>query len=175
MKAKVDISNQPKVTHPGRICILKSKWHLQHVQNMADACRAVLEDAGYTKIDEYILPGCLEIPLAARDLLAEDARNLGDLPDNKAENKAENKIDAIVCFGIIVKGDTLHFEMISEESMRGLGSVMHDFRRPILVEILPVFDMQQAIDRSSNDEFNKGIEAAVAAIEMVAWRRSICS
>ena len=124
-----------------------------------------------TKIDEYILPGCLEIPLAARDLLAEDARNLGDLPDNKAENK----IDAIVCFGIIVKGDTLHFEMISEESMRGLGSVMHDFRRPILVEILPVFEMQQAIDRSSNDEFNKGIEAAVAAIEMVAWRRSICS
>ena len=146
---------------------------------MADACRAVLEDAGYTKIDEYTLPGCLELPLAARDLLAEDARNLGDLPDNKAENrgenKAENKIDAIVCFGIIVKGDTLHFEMISEESMRGLGSVMHDFRRPILVEILPVFEMQQAIDRSSNDEFNKGIEAAVAAIEMVAWRRSICS
>ena len=142
---------------------------------MADACCAVLEDAGYTKIDEYTLPGCLEIPLAARDLLAEDARNLGDLSDNKAENKVENKIDAIVCFGIIVKGDTLHFEMISEESMRGLGSVMHDFRRPILVEILPVFEMQQAIDRSSNDEFNKGIEAAVAAIEMVAWRRSICS
>jgi 6,7-dimethyl-8-ribityllumazine synthase len=63
--------------------------------------------------------------------------------------------------------------MISEESMRGLGSVMHDFRRPILVEILPVFDMQQAIDRSSGDEFNKGIEAAVAAIEVVSWRRSI--
>ena len=167
MKAKVDISNLPKVTDPGRICILKSKWHLQHVQNMAGACRAVLEDAGYTKIDEYTLPGCLEIPLAARDLLAEDAKMV--------DNDSESKIDAIVCFGIIVKGDTLHFEMISEESMRGLGSVMHDFRRPILVEILPVFEMQQAIDRSSNDEFNKGIEAAVAAIEMVAWRRSICS
>ena len=110
------------------------------------------------------MPGCLEIPLAARDLLAEET-----------EHNANPKIDAIVCFGIIVKGDTLHFEMISEESMRGLGSVMHDFRRPILVEILPVFEMQQAIDRCSDDEFNKGIEAAVAAIEMVAWRRSICS
>ena len=164
MKAKVDISNLPKVTTPGRICILKSKWHLQHVQSMADACRSVLEDAGYNQIDEYTLPGCLEIPLAARDLLTEDA--------SIAEDNAEKKIDAIVCFGIIVKGDTLHFEMISEESMRGLGSVMHDFRRPILVEILPVFEMQQAIDRSSDDEFNKGIEAAVAAIEMIAWRRS---
>ena len=57
--------------------------------------------------------------------------------------------------------------------MRGLGCVMHDFRCPILVEILPVFEMQQAIDRSSADEFNKGIEAAVAAIEIVSWRRSI--
>lgn len=167
VKAKVDISNLPKVTTPGRICILKSKWHLQHVQSMADACRSVLEYAGYNQIDEYTLPGCLEIPLAARDLLTEDA--------SIAEDNAEKKIDAIVCFGIIVKGDTLHFEMISEESMRGLGSVMHDFRRPILVEILPVFEMQQAIDRSSDDEFNKGIEAAVAAIEMVAWRRSILS
>ena len=167
VKAKVDISNLPKVTTPGRICILKSKWHLQHVQSMADACRSVLEDAGYNQIDEYTLPGCLEIPLAARDLLTEDA--------SIAEDNVEKKIDAIVCFGIIVKGDTLHFEMISEESMRGIGSVMHDFRRPILVEILPVFEMQQAIDRSSDDEFNKGIEAAVAAIEMVAWRRSILS
>ena len=124
----------------------------------------MLEDAGYSQIDEYTLPGCLEIPLAARDLLAREVE------DGEVE---KNKIDAIVCFGIIVKGDTLHFEMISEESMRGLGSVMHDFRRPILVEILPVFDMQQAIDRSSDDEFNKGIEAAVAAIEVVSWRRSI--
>jgi 6,7-dimethyl-8-ribityllumazine synthase len=100
----------------------------------------------------------LEIPLAARDLLAQDV---------------EQQIDAIICFGVIIKGDTLHFEMISEESMRGLGSVMHDFRRPVVVEILPVFTMQQAVDRASDDEFNKGIEAGVAAIEMVAWRRSI--
>ena len=103
-------------------------------------------------------PGSLEIPLAARDLLAEDVAG---------------NIDAIICFGVIVKGDTLHFEMISEESMRGLGQVMHEFRRPVVVEILPVFDIQQAIDRSSDDEFNKGIEAAVAALEMIAWRRGV--
>ncbi|HBK18278.1 MAG TPA: hypothetical protein DDZ38_06520 [Gammaproteobacteria bacterium] len=85
----------------------------------------------------------------------------------------EEEIDAVICFGVIVKGDTLHFEMISEECMRGLGRVMHDFRRPVVVEILPVFDLQQAIDRSGDDAFNKGIEAAVAALEMTAWRRAI--
>ena len=125
---------------------------------MAQACDGVLRQAGYSDIQQHTLPGSLEIPLAARDLLAEDATQ---------------RIDAIICFGVIVKGDTLHFEMISEESMRGLGQVMHEFRRPVLVEILPVFDIQQAIDRCSDDEFNKGIEAAVAAIEMIHWRRGV--
>lgn len=125
---------------------------------MAQACDGVLRQAGYSDIQQHTLPGSLEIPLAARDLLAEDATQ---------------RIDAIICFGVIVKGDTLHFEMISQESMRGLGQVMHEFRRPVLVEILPVFDIQQAIDRCSDDEFNKGIEAAVAAIEMIHWRRGV--
>ena len=90
---------------------------------MTEACTRVLAQAGYTEIDIHTLPGSLEIPLAARDLLAEDS--IG-------------QIDAVICFGVIVKGDTLHFEMISQESMRGLGAVMHEFRRPVIVEILPV-------------------------------------
>ena len=158
MKTEVDVSGLPAIDRPGRICILQSKWYPELVQSMTEACQQVLGQAGYTDIHTHTLPGSLEIPLAARDLLAQDV---------------EQQIDAIICFGVIIKGDTLHFEMISEESMRGLGSVMHDFRRPVVVEILPVFTMQQAVDRASDDEFNKGIEAAVAAIEMVAWRRSI--
>jgi 6,7-dimethyl-8-ribityllumazine synthase len=158
MKTVVDTSGLPAIDRPGRICILQSKWYPELVQSMSEACQQLLGQAGYTDIHTHTLPGSLEIPLAARDLLAQDV---------------EQQIDAIICFGVIIKGDTLHFEMISEESMRGLGSVMHDFRRPVVVEILPVFTMQQAVDRASDDEFNKGIEAAVAAIEMVAWRRSI--
>lgn len=158
MKTQVDTASLPAIKAPGRICILKSKWYPEHVESMARACEAILRQAGYSDIEQYTLPGSLEIPLAARDLLAEDGAG---------------KIDAVICFGVIVKGDTLHFEMISEESMRGLGQVMHEFRRPVVVEILPVFDVQQAIDRSSDDEFNKGIEAAVAALEMIHWRRGV--
>jgi len=158
MKTQVDTASLPAIKAPGRICILKSKWYPECVESMARACEAILRQAGYSDIEQYTLPGSLEIPLAARDLLAEDGAG---------------KIDAVICFGVIVKGDTLHFEMISEESMRGLGQVMHEFRRPVVVEILPVFDIQQAIDRSSDDEFNKGIEAAVAALEMIHWRRGV--
>ena len=157
MRIALDTSALPVITKPGRICILQSKWHFNLVQSMTEACIRVLAQAGYTKIDVHTLPGSLEVPLAARDLLAEDSAG---------------HIDAVICFGVIIKGDTLHFEMISQESMRGLGAVMHEFRRPVIVEILPVFTEQQAIDRASDDDFNKGIEAAVAAIEMIAWRRA---
>lgn len=157
MRTALDTFALPVITKPGRICILQSKWHFNLVQSMTEACTRVLAQAGYTKIDVHTLPGSLEVPLAARDLLAEDSAG---------------HIDAVICFGVIIKGDTLHFEMISQESMRGLGAVMHEFRRPVIVEILPVFTEQQAIDRASDDDFNKGIEAAVAAIEMIAWRRA---
>lgn len=157
MKTKVDLSDLPAIERPGRIAILKSKWYPEYVENMAEACATVLGQYGYQDIDQHTLPGSLELPLAARDLLSEDKK--GD-------------IDAIICFGVIVKGATLHFEMISYECMRGLGKVMADFRRPVVVEVLPVFEIQEAAERAADDEFNKGIEAAAAAIEMVAWRRT---
>ena len=148
----------PVIEAPGRIEILKSKWYPEYVESMSEMCRRVLTDYGYTDIREHTLPGSLEMPLAARDLLAEDT---------------DGAIDAIICFGVIVKGDTLHFEMISNECMRGLGEVMHAFRRPIVVEVLPVFEIEHAAERAADDEFNKGLEAAAAAIEMVAWRRGV--
>jgi len=106
MKTVVDTSSLPAIENPGRICILQSKWYPELVHSMTEACRQVLGQAGYADIEVHTLPGSLEIPLAARDLLAEDAND---------------EIDAVICFGVIIKGDTLHFEMISEESMRGLG------------------------------------------------------
>ncbi|MEM9622915.1 MAG: 6,7-dimethyl-8-ribityllumazine synthase [Pseudomonadota bacterium] len=158
MQSPIDIASLPVIQSPGRIAILKSKWYPDLVQNMADACTQVLTEYGYSQIEQHTLPGSLELPLAARDLLATDV---------------DNTLDAIVCFGIIVKGETLHFEMISYECMRGLGELMHEFRRPVVVEVLPVFEMSQAEARAGNDEFNKGFEAAACAIEMVAWRQSV--
>ncbi len=158
MKTKVDVSELPKVHRPRAIHILCSKWYPEYVQSLVTTCERVLRDNGFAEVITHTLPGSLELPLAARDLLAEDR---------------EHAIDAIICFGIIVKGETYHFEMISNECIRGLGQVMHEYRRPIIVEVIPVTDIAHAASRAADDEFNKGIEAAVAAIEMIAWRRKI--
>lgn len=158
MKTNADLSTLPVIENPGRIAILKSKWYPELVDSLAAACEAALRRHGYERIEAHLLPGSLELPLAAADLLAVDEKN---------------EIDAIICFGVILKGETLHFEMIANECIRGLGEVMRRYRRPVLVEVLPVLKIEHAAARAADDEFNKGLEAAAAAIEMVHWRRSI--
>jgi len=154
----IDLSSLPKIEIPGRVAILKSKWYPELVDSLSRTCEKVLRDKGFTRVEVHTLPGSLELPLAAADLLAADT---------------QKEIDAIICFGVILKGETLHFEMITQECMRGLGDVMRQYRRPIIVEILPVLEMAHARARAGDDEFNKGYEAAAAAIEMIDWRRSI--
>lgn len=160
VKTVVDLSGLPTVENPGRIAILKSKWYPEIVDSLATTCESVLASQGFERVEVYTLPGSLELPLAAADLLAGDEAR---------------EIDAVICFSVIVKGETLHFEMISNECMRGLGNVMLQYRRPVIVEVLPVFDIEDARARAADDEYNKGYEAASAAIEMIAFRRAICA
>ena len=133
-KTVVDMSHLPEIPNPGRIVILRSKWYPEIVESMSDTCERVLRERGYEQIDVHTLPGSLELPLAAADVLAEDT---------------EGTIDAIVCFGVIVKGETLHFELVSGECMRGLADLSLEYRRPVIVEVLPVFRIEDARARAT--------------------------
>jgi 6,7-dimethyl-8-ribityllumazine synthase len=155
MKQALSSKELPKISG-ARIAILQSKWHRQYTDNMISHCRALLQEAGCGEIEVHILPGSLELPLAAQTLAERDTPP-----------------DAIIAFGIIVKGDTYHFELISNECMRGFGQVMLEKKIPIIVEVIPVLNIADAEARSRDDEFNKGIEAASAAAEVIAWRRSL--
>lgn len=144
----------PHIPH-ARIAILQSKWYSEHTDNLVKKCIETLASSGCTQPDLYVLPGSLELPLAARTL----ARN------------ANKHYEALICFGAIVKGETLHFEMVANECMRGLGQVMMEENIPIIVEVLPVLKLEHLIARCGDNEHNKGIEAAIAAAEVIAWRR----
>ena len=151
----VDTSNLPRIDG-ARVAVLTSKWYDDLVCSLRDRCVEVLNNNGVTDVTLHILPGCLEFPYAANELIRSDPA-----------------IDAIVCLGVVLKGDTMHFEMIIDEVVRGLGEVSRQGRVPIINEILPVTDLAQAKSRAADDGLNKGIEAAVAAIEIIAWRRGL--
>ena len=153
MQQALDVSALPRVDG-ARVAILRSKWYADMIDRMHTHCVAVLEGAGVTRVDTHVLPGCLEMPFAANEL-----------------TRPGHGIDAIICLGIVLKGDTMHFEMIVDECSRGLGEVARATRVPILNEVIPVTDIAQAESRTADDEFNKGIEAAAAAVEMIDWIR----
>jgi len=154
MKQAHTFDTLPRI--PGaKVAIIQSKWHREMSDMMVKKCCEVLAVAGITNPAIHILPGSLELPLAAQDL----ARN-------------DPQLEAIIAFGIIIKGDTDHYDVVRDECTRGLGAVSLACSIPILMEIIPVTDIKFARARCADDEFNKGIEAAVAAVEMIHWRRS---
>lgn len=136
------------------VALLQARWHSEHTDRMVDACRSLLEKAGCERIDQHVVPGAYELPLAAK-LLAK-----------------RGTYEAIVIFGAVVRGETDHYQVIVETCTRELGKVMYDFEIPVIMELMPVSDIQQLVARSSG-EHNKGFEAALAAAEMVRWKRRI--
>jgi 6,7-dimethyl-8-ribityllumazine synthase len=94
------------------------------------------------------VPGAFEIPSAARTL---------------AETK---KFDAIVCLGCLLRGDTAHYDVIVNEVARGIGQSAQETGVPHAFGVLTCETLEQAIDRAGLKMGNKGLEAALAAVEM---------
>jgi 6,7-dimethyl-8-ribityllumazine synthase len=80
---------------------------------------------------------------------------------------ASGKYDALVCLGAVIRGDTPHFEYVSDAVTRGIGRAIQKYRLPIGFGVLTTNNVQQAMDRSGSKDANKGYEAALTAVEMV--------
>ena len=101
------------------------------------------------------VPGAVEIPLACQQL----ARS--------------GNYDAIIALGCVIRGGTPHFEYVSSESSKGMGSVSLETGVPIAFGVLTVNSIEQAIERAGTKMGNKGCEAALSAIEMVGVLKAL--
>jgi 6,7-dimethyl-8-ribityllumazine synthase len=95
------------------------------------------------------VPGAFEIPLAAEQMAA------------------SGRYDALICLGAVIRGDTPHFEYVSDAVTRGIGNAISKYQLPIGFGVLTTNDVQQAMERSGSKDSNKGYEAALTAVEMV--------
>jgi 6,7-dimethyl-8-ribityllumazine synthase len=103
------------------------------------------------------VPGAFEIPLAARTL---------------AETR---KYDAIICIGCLLRGDTAHYDVIVNEVTRGIGQSAQETGVPHAFGVLTCETLEQAIDRAGLKMGNKGLEAALAAVEMANLKGALSS
>ena len=136
-----------------RIGIVQSRFNTTVCEGLLAACRAQLTQQGVNDDDITLVtvPGALEIPL----LLQHMAQT--------------HKFDALVALGAVIRGDTYHFEVVSNESARGVGEVQLHAGVPIANAILTTDTDVQAEVRISV----KGAEAALVAIEMVNLLKAI--
>lgn len=98
-------------------------------------------------IDTVWVPGAFEIPLAAK--------------------KMASRYDAIICLGAVIRGATTHYDLVSSEVSKGIANISLETMKPIIFGVLTTDSIEQAIERAGTKAGNKGVEASMAAIEMV--------
>jgi 6,7-dimethyl-8-ribityllumazine synthase len=130
-----------------RFLIVEARFYAHLNDLLLQGARTALEAAGHSH-ETITVPGALEIP-AAVALAAETGR-----------------YDGFVALGVVIRGETYHFEVVSNESARGLMALTLD-GLPIGNGILTVENEALALTRARPDEKNKGGEAAIAAIAML--------
>ena len=136
-----------------RIGIVQSRFNEPVVAGMLNACVAELQKCGVSpeSIDHVSVPGALEIPVVLQTMAH------------------TQKYDALIAIGAVIRGDTYHFEVVSNESCRGVMDVTLETGMPIANGILTVDTDQQAMARI----IEKGTDCARAAIEMAHLSKTI--
>jgi len=139
-----------------RFAIVASRWNDGLVTRLIDGALKALaqSSAGKDAVQIFRVPGSFEIPLCA--LKAAESR----------------KFDAVICLGVIIRGDTPHFEYIATETTRGIGEAGLKTGVPVLFGVITADNVEQANARAGEGPENKGFEAAMAAIELVNLYRS---
>lgn len=129
-----------------RFGLVVSTFNREIGLRLEEGARRFLEERGAAKADirTFFVPGAFEIPLLLKKLAA------------------SGKYDALVALGVVIRGETAHFDYVAGEASRGIAQVAYDFGLPVGFGLLTTENKKQALGRS-----HKGEEAASAALEMV--------
>ena len=133
-----------------RVAVVASRFNEAIVEKLVEGAVDCLARHGVP--DEYVsttwVPGAFELPMAARRIAA------------------SGEVDAVVCLGAVIRGDTAHFDFVAGAAAHAIAQGAMDTGIPITFGVLTTDTVEQATDRAGGKMGNKGFEAALAAIEM---------
>lgn len=135
-----------------RVTLVVSRYNNFVVDRLLEGCLATLKAGGIGEENMTLVqvPGAFEIPVAVKKVI--DAGN----------------VDAVITLGAVIRGETPHFDIIANECARGIGSIAIETAIPVVFGVLTVDNIDQAMDRSGDEESNKGSEAAQTALDMLS-------
>ena len=140
-----------------RFGIVSATFNKLVTDSLLSSCLDGLTKQGVKDADIEVVrvPGAFEIPLVARTLAK------------------SGRLDAVICLGAVIRGDTPHFDFISAEASRGIGQAALDSGVPVIFGVLTTDTETQAIERADPATFNRGGEAAKSAIDMATVMRTL--
>lgn len=142
---------------PYRIAVVAAEWNPEVTDAMMNGAVETLLANGVKENNLTVLrvPGTYELSHAANILAQRD------------------DIDAVVCIGCVIQGETRHFEFICQAVSQGLTNVSLRTNKPVIFSVLTCDTMQQALDRAGGCHGNKGVEGAVTALKMCKLNKEI--
>jgi 6,7-dimethyl-8-ribityllumazine synthase len=150
-----DPHTQPVDAAGLRLGIVGSRWHNDLVDHMVERARAAAEACGVTDIVVSRVAGSVELPVVAQALA--------------------KKCDAVVALGVVIKGETQHFEYVCDAVTAGLTRVALDEQTPVAHGVLTVHSLGQARDRAGLEDSieDKGWQSTVAVLDAVLAIREV--
>ncbi len=134
-----------------KVAVIISDYHHEITSALFTGVESTLIEHGLSPEDlvKKIVPGAFELTLGAQYMAS------------------RSEIDAVICLGCVIMGETKHFDFICNSVAAGLTDVGLKFNKPAIFGVLTPNTMQQAKDRAGGKHGNKGVEAAIAAIKMI--------
>ena len=134
-----------------RVAIVASRWNDFIVSRLIGGATDALERLGASSdaITIIRVPGSFELPMAAKRAALSD------------------EYDAVICLGVVIRGETPHNEYIAAEVFKGIAQVSLETNLPITLGVVTADNLEQAIDRAGAKSGNKGFDAAMTAVELV--------
>jgi 6,7-dimethyl-8-ribityllumazine synthase len=140
-----------------RIAIVVAEWNEEITNALREGAISTLRARGVAKSSIVVVkvPGTFELTLGA------------------ALIGKKKSIDAVICLGCVIQGDTKHFDFICQGVTYGITELNIVLEKPVIFGVLTTNTLQQAKDRSGGKHGNKGDEAAITALKMIAMKNSL--
>lgn len=134
-----------------RVGVIRAEYNHEITESLEEKCLQGLQELGIStsQVDCFTVPGCFEIPLLAQRLAV------------------TRRYDVLIALGAVIQGETLHFELVANECARGVMEASLKHGVPVIFEVLAARRRRDALRRAGSDRFNKGFEAAAAAVKIL--------
>ncbi len=154
--SEYDDQSLPDITNL-KFGIVVSEWNKEITHALYEGCYDTLIKHGAATDNIYTtqVPGAFELPVGAKMLAG------------------RHRLDAVICIGCVIKGETSHNDYINTAVAHGLTTLSIASGKPMIYGVLTPNDQQQAVDRSGGKYGNKGVEAAITAIRMGALKEEL--